>query len=36
VKNVLKGKRFQDVEGIKENVTAELNTAEHCSSGGLC
>jgi hypothetical protein len=24
-KNALKGKRFQDVEGIKENVTAELN-----------
>jgi hypothetical protein len=25
VKTVLKGKRFQDVEDIKKNVTAELN-----------
>jgi hypothetical protein len=25
VKPALKGMRFQDVEGIKENVTAELN-----------
>jgi hypothetical protein len=25
VKPALKGKRFQDAEGIKENVTAELN-----------
>jgi hypothetical protein len=27
VKTVLKGKRFQDVEDIKKNVTAELNAA---------
>jgi hypothetical protein len=25
VKTALKGKRFQDVESIKKNVTAELN-----------
>jgi hypothetical protein len=25
VKTALKGKRFQDVEDIKKNVTAELN-----------
>jgi hypothetical protein len=25
MKTSLKGKRFRDVEGIKENVTAELN-----------
>jgi hypothetical protein len=26
VKTVLKGKRLQDVAGIKNNVTAEVNT----------
>jgi hypothetical protein len=26
VETALKGKRFQDVEDIKKNVTAELNT----------
>jgi hypothetical protein len=26
VKTTLKGKRFQDAEGIKKNVTTELNT----------
>jgi hypothetical protein len=26
LKTAFKGKRFQDVEGIKENVTAELNS----------
>jgi hypothetical protein len=25
VKTALKGKRFQDAEGIKENVTIDLN-----------